>query len=61
MKKTKNRFNQKSKVIANVDRIIDFFNKGNTPSVLVAIDPSNAFNYACNFCLSSYIYFDFYK
>ena len=46
MKKTKNRYSQKSKVIANVDRIIDFFNKGNNPYILFEIDSSNAFNHA---------------
>ena len=61
MKKTKNIFNPKSKVIANIDRIIEFVDKGNTAPILVEIDPSNACNHACNFCLSSYIHFDSYK
>jgi len=61
MKETKNIFNPKSKVIANIDRIIEFVDKGNTAPILVEIDPSNACNHACNFCLSSYIHFDSYK
>ncbi len=46
MKKTKNRFNPKSKSIGNVDRMINFFNKGNNHYILFKIDSSNAFNHA---------------
>jgi hypothetical protein len=33
------------KVLANADRVIEFFKTGNTPPVLVEIDPSNACNH----------------
>ncbi len=54
-------FNPQSKITANVDRVIEFLETGNTPPVLIEVDPSNACNHACAFCLSSYIHFDKYK
>lgn len=54
-------FNPQSKIIANADRVVDFIENGNTSPVLIEVDPSNACNHACNFCLSSYIHFDKYK
>ena len=61
MKKSKSIFDPKSKIIANVDRIVEFVETGNTPPILIEVDPSNACNHACSFCLSSYIHFDKYK
>ena len=54
-------FNPQSKIIANVDRVIEFVETGNAAPILVEVDPSNACNHACSFCLSSYIHFDKYK
>ena len=60
MKKSKI-FDPKSKIIANVDRALEHIKTGYTSPVLVEVDPSNACNHACNFCLSSYIHFGKYK
>ena len=46
---------------ANVDRAIEHIKTGYTSPVLIEVDPSNACNHACSFCLSSYIHFDKYK
>lgn len=54
-------FNPKSKVICNYENVIEHFDKGYTNPVLIEVDPSNACNHACNFCLSSYIHFAKYK
>ena len=54
-------FNPQLKVIANADRVIEHIETGKTAPVLVEVDPSNACNHACSFCLSSYIHFDKYK
>lgn len=54
-------FNPQSKITANVDRVVEFLETGNTSPVLIEVDPSNACNHACAFCLSSYIHFDKYK
>ena len=59
--KSSNIFNPQAKVIANVDRVVEFVETGNTAPVLIEVDPSNACNHACSFCLSSYIHFDKYK
>ena len=51
-----NIFNPQSKVLANVDNVIEFIETGYTPPVLVEVDPSNACNHGCYFCISSYIH-----
>tara|TARA_R100000278_G_scaffold101519_1_gene78072 strand:- start:3006 stop:4208 length:1203 start_codon:yes stop_codon:yes gene_type:complete len=61
MSKTKNIFNPQAKVLANSDRVLEYIQTGNTSPVLIEVDPSNACNHACSFCLSSYIHFDKYK
>ena len=49
-------FNPQAKVIANSDRVIEFLETGTTSPILVEIDPSNACNHGCFFCISSYIH-----
>ena len=61
MSKESKIFNPRLKIAANADRVIEFIETGNTSPVLIEVDPSNACNHACNFCLSSYIHFDKYK
>jgi radical SAM protein with 4Fe4S-binding SPASM domain len=49
-------FDPKKKIIANAPTIIDLL-KGKNPSpILVEVDPSNACNHGCYFCISSYIH-----
>ena len=54
-------FNPQGKIFANIDRVIEHIETGYTAPVLVEVDPSNACNHACSFCLSSYIHFSKYK
>jgi sulfatase maturation enzyme AslB (radical SAM superfamily) len=54
-------FNPRLKIIANVENAIEHIETGYTAPVLIEVDPSNACNHACNFCLSSYIHFEKYK
>ena len=54
-------FNPQAKILANIDRVLEHVETGYTAPVLVEVDPSNACNHACSFCLSSYIHFDKYK
>jgi len=49
-------FAPQSKVIANVDRALELVKGDNPPPVLVEVDPSNACNHGCHFCISSYIH-----
>ena len=51
-------FNPQAKVIANLDRALEYFRAGNTSPVQVEIDPSNVCNHSCNFCLSAHIHFE---
>ena len=51
-----NIFNPQTKTLANVERVIDYIERGNTSPVLVEFDPSNACNHGCYFCISSYIH-----
>jgi hypothetical protein len=41
-------FNPQSKILANVDRVIEFIETKNTSPVLIEVDPSNACNHACS-------------
>lgn len=61
MKQNSKIFNPQAKIIANADRVVEFIETGSTAPVLIEVDPSNACNHACSFCLSSYIHFDKYK
>ena len=49
-------FYPQSKIIANSDRVLSFLQGENPAPVLVEIDPSNACNHGCYFCISSYIH-----
>ena len=48
-----NIFNPQAKIIANIDNVMEFLETKNTAPVLVEIDPSNACNHGCYFCISS--------
>lgn len=59
MKNTRNNskiFSPQKKVMANIDRIIQLLDSGTCAPVLVEVDPSNACNHGCYFCISSYIH-----
>ena len=49
-------FNPQAKIIANVDRALEHLETGYSNPVLVEVDPSNACNHGCYFCISSYIH-----
>ena len=51
-----NIFNPQAKIIANIENVMEFLETKNTAPVLVEIDPSNACNHGCYFCISSYIH-----
>ena len=52
VKEGTNIFNPQAKVLANVENVLEFIENGNTAPVLIEVDPSNACNHACSFCLS---------
>ena len=51
-------FSPQAKVVANLDSALEYFRTGNTPPVVVEIDPSNVCNHSCRFCLSGHIHFE---
>ena len=61
LKKGTSIFNPQAKILCNMDRAVEHLQTGYTSPVLVEVDPSNACNHACSFCLSSYIHFSKYK
>lgn len=54
-------FNPQSKVLYHLDRVVDFFNDKNVDPINVEIDPSNACNHSCPFCISGHIHLSKYK
>jgi len=55
-------FDPKGKTTANLDKIIPvIYDDWSVSPVLIEMDPSNACNHGCTFCLSSYIHFDEFK
>ena len=54
-------FNPQSKVLYHLDRVVDFFNNKKVDPINVEIDPSNACNHSCPFCISGHIHLSKYK
>lgn len=61
LKKGTSIFNPQAKIWCNMDRALQHLDTGYAPPVLIEVDPSNACNHACSFCLSSYIHFEKFK
>ena len=49
-------FNPRNKIIANLDSVLPLLRGKNPSPVLIEVDPSNACNHGCYFCISSYIH-----
>jgi cyclic pyranopterin phosphate synthase len=49
-------FNPKNKILHNLDYVKQLISTGFSPPILVEVDPSNACNHGCYFCISSYIH-----
>ncbi len=54
-------FNPQAKVLHHLDRIVDFFNNKPVDPISIEIDPSNACNHSCPFCISGHIHLSKYK
>ena len=54
-------FNPQSKVLYHLDRVVDFFNNKIVDPINVEIDPSNACNHSCPFCISGHLHLSKYK
>jgi cyclic pyranopterin phosphate synthase len=54
-------FNPQSKVLHHLDRVVDFINNKKVDPINIEIDPSNACNHSCPFCISGHIHLSKYK
>ena len=54
-------FNPQSKVLHHLDTVLDFFENKKVDPINIEIDPSNACNHSCPFCISGHIHLSKYK
>ena len=54
-------FNPKAKVLVHYKKIREYFKTGNVDPITLEIDPSNACNHSCPFCISGHIHLDKFK
>jgi len=54
-------FNPQEKILCHLDKVKDYFNNKNPYPITIEIDPSNACNHSCPFCISGHIHLSKYK
>ena len=54
-------FNPQSKVLHHLDRVVEFLNEKKVDPINIEIDPSNACNHSCPFCISGHLHLSKYK
>ena len=54
-------FNPQSKVLYHLDTVLDYFDGKNVDPITMEIDPSNACNHSCPFCISGHIHLSKFK
>jgi len=54
-------FNPQGKILLHLDKVLGYFKKGNVSPITLEIDPSNACNHSCPFCLSGHIHLAKFK
>jgi cyclic pyranopterin phosphate synthase len=54
-------FNPQEKILCHLDTIKRYFDKKNPDPITVEIDPSNACNHSCSFCISGHLHLQKYK
>tara|TARA_B110001452_G_scaffold201337_1_gene171409 strand:+ start:2812 stop:4014 length:1203 start_codon:yes stop_codon:yes gene_type:complete len=54
-------FNPQSKVLYHLDTVLDYFDGKNVDPITMEIDPSNACNHSCPFCISGHIHLKKFK
>ena len=54
-------FNPQAKVLLHYEKIEKFLTEGNVDPILIELDPSNACNHSCPFCISGHIHFAKFK
>ena len=54
-------FNPQAKILIHYEKIEKFLTDGNVDPILIELDPSNACNHSCPFCISGHIHFAKFK
>jgi len=54
-------FNPQSKVLYHLDTVLDYFDGKNIDPITMEVDPSNACNHSCPFCISGHIHLKKFK
>ena len=54
-------FNPQGKVLLHLDKVLGYFKKVNVVPITLEVDPSNACNHSCPFCLSGHIHLAKFK
>ena len=55
------RFNPQGKILVHYDKVKKYFKTGSVDPITIEIDPSNACNHSCPFCISGHIHLSKYK
>jgi GTP 3',8-cyclase len=61
MSKISKIFNPQSKILFHLDTVLDYFKGKKTDPITLEIDPSNACNHSCPFCISGHIHLNKFK
>ena len=54
-------FNPHNKILCHLDKVEKLLNNENPAPILIEIDPSNACNHSCPFCISGHLHLNKYK
>ena len=54
-------FNPQSKVVYHLDTVLDYFKNKSVDPINLEIDPSNACNHSCPFCISGHLHLSKFK
>ena len=56
-----NIFNPQTKILCHLNKVEQYFNNKNPDPITIEIDPSNACNHSCPFCISGHLHLKKYK
>lgn len=54
-------FNPQAKILIHLKDVYNYFKQGNADPITIEVDPSNACNHSCPFCISGHIHLKKYK
>ena len=54
-------FNPQAKIALHLDKVLNHLNNKKTDPITLEVDPSNACNHSCPFCISGHIHLNKFK